>query len=857
MTDVIIAFTIYTLGASKGHTYCPLAHSDVAPNYQRRTTAKRRGDSVMLITCSKRSRRAKTSRMFLQVRAFVSAAVCFALYGLPCPAFPQQVEGPSPLSDQGAPASPPTVEKKSVQASHNPGAALEEVIVTAQKRSESLQDVPIAISALSGSSLTALGAVDLTGYARTIPGLSINDLGTGRQKVALRGLGPSTGATTVSYYIDETPIPSGGIFSFFGRVLANPDLVDIDRIEVLRGPQGTLYGSSSMGGTIRLIPAPPDLKKFGGWVDVGGTAAAGNSWGGNATAVVNVPIVPNMLGARAAVWYRADDGFIARRWGPNRPDSPTQFQGTQWNVGSQNHRGGRFSLLYSPSEALDISGLVYFDQNRANGFQDYTSGVINPTGSLNQIMLANNHEPSMTQFTLSNITAKLTLGNMKLTSSSSYYRSRLGVEEEGVAAIQELFGVFYPNNKLYEKDDDANYTEELRVATVEPIRGFDAIAGVYYNRDIGTNLAPYPAPGWNALFAPAGPTDPSGLYAKDNSLYDQRFDYTSKEVSEFGELSFAFTSKLKLTGGVRHYNINTAFWGFFSGLFAGNTTVYENAPAHNTGTLYKGSLSYQATDHHLLYATYSEGFRSGFGFTPASLQLCAAQLAALGFTTPPTQVNPDTVKNYELGAKTEWLDRRLAVDLSVYHIDWDNIQQALALDCGFGIYLNAGKAVVRGVELEIPAQITDHLGAGFSGSYTRAALSHDEPTFGALAGDQILNVPVWQGAAHADYSFSVTEAIGAVARVDYQYTGPSWALYNRLPGTSERDPTFRLQGLTLLNARLEFTKGDWSAALFGNNLLDHISRQGMQTSLIANVYGRERYVPNRPRTFGINVRKKF
>jgi outer membrane receptor protein involved in Fe transport len=236
--------------------------------------------------------------------------------------------------------------------------------------------------------------------------------------------------------------------------------------------------------------------------------------------------------------------------------------------------------------------------------------------------------------------------------------------------------------------------------------------------------------------------------------------------------------------------------------------------------------------------------------------VCDSSLGAVGLTSPPTQVNPDNVKNYEIGTKTEWLDKRLAVNLSVYFIDWNGIQQQLYLQCGEYIYANAGKALSRGAELEIPAQITERLAAGVSASYTKATLSSAQPAFQALAGDQINNVPVWQAAAHADYSFPVTDSIHAVARLDAQYTGSSYAGYNRL-GDGERDPMYYLDSLTLLNSRFELTRGDWSAALFADNMLDRISREGLQNSLIANVPGRPRYVPNRPRTFGINFRRSF
>jgi len=754
-----------------------------------------------------------------------------------------------------AASGPDSVTAPMSASAHEGQAQLEEVVVTAQKRTESLQNVPIAVSALSSATLEALGAVDFTDYARTVPGLSFTDLGTGREIPAIRGINPSAGSPTVSFYIDETPIPAaqGNLM----RSQANPDLIDLDRIEVLRGPQGTLYGSSSMGGTIRLIPTAPALNELEGWAELGATDThtSGNAAGANATAVLNVPIVSGVLATRLAVWYRDDDGFITRRWGPNTTTDPTQFQGTQYNVASQDLRGGRLSLRYVPSEALEITGLLYRDERSANGLQDYTGGVLNPNQSLTQVELANVPEPSWTQFTLSNITAKLILGNVKLTSATSYYQSGLIVNEEGTAFADSVFGFIFPNHDQ-ETHTDTNFTEELRIATNEPVGGLSAIGGLYFNEDHDHDFYDIAVPGWNAEFAPLGPTDPSGLYAQNNILYYGAFVEHERELSEFGELTYAFTSQLKLTGGVRHYDISNSLAGYSEGLYNNNETIPQSASGHYTGTLYKGTLAYQMTTDRLLYTTYSEGFRPGFGNYPLPPS-CAASLQAAGLSAAPSQVNPDSVKNYEIGAKTQWFDRRLGLNVSVYHIDWTGIQQELFLSCGYPLYSNAGKAISNGAEIEIPAQFTQQLAGGISASYTQARLGQNEPAFQALRGDQIDDVPLWQASAHTDYSFPLSATLRGVARLNLQYTGSSYANYNRLPTSSERDPTYFLPSLLLLNGRFEVHQGRWSGALFADNLIDRTSRQDVQNSLIAQVPGRPRYVVNRPRMFGITIRKEF
>lgn len=730
---------------------------------------------------------------------------------------------------------------------------LQEIVVTAQKRSESLQSVPEAISAITGENLEALGAKDLTTYARTVPGLTFTDLGTGRQIVALRGINPSLGAATVSYYIGETPIPieQGNI----ARVQANPNLVDIERIEVLRGPQGTLYGSSSMGGTIRLIPAEVDLNKAGGYVDAGGDSRGAGSWGINTDLVGNLPLVQDRLGMRAALWYRQEDGFINRLWGPNTPVNPTQFAGDERNIGSQDIKGGRLTLSLRPHDALDVTGMVYHEDRSANSLGDYTGGALNPSQALNQIQLANIPEPSSNSFTLSNITAKLSLADVSITSSSSYYDSRTFISEEGTAFAQSFFGVFFPS-RFDEHHTDRNITQELRFATIKPINGFGFIGGVYYNEDHNKQIYSYPGPGWDAIFAPLGPSDPSGLYALNDDLFSGWAYGWQRELSEFGEISFDVTDKLKLTAGSRHYLISNSAYGASAGFVQNNETIPTNLAASYTGTLYKGNVSYQVTDSKLLYAQYSEGFRPGSPITPLP-SVCDADLAAIGITSPPTKVNPDDDKNYEIGAKTEWLDRRLSVNVALYTINWQNIQQELFLPCGQFFYANAGDATSRGVEIELESRLTEHIGAGLSGSYDRATLSQNEPAFEALKGDQINDVPEQQGAAHVDYAFPLANGIETVARIDVQYTGSSYASYLRLTGTDQRDPAQRLGALTILNARVTFSKHQWTAALFADNLLDRIARQDVQNSLLSQIPGRPRYVPNVPRTIGINLHWGF
>jgi iron complex outermembrane recepter protein len=314
---------------------------------------------------------------------------------------------------------------------------LQEVIVTAEKRSQNLQDVPASVSAISGETLQAMGAESFTDYARSIPGLTFTDAGAGRQTPAIRGINPSVGAAAVGYYIDETPI--AGIEGVGGIV--QPSLVDVSRIEVLRGPQGTLYGSSSIGGTIKLIPNEPNLSRFEG--SVNGEAlvtqgANGASPGLRTDLVLNVPILQDLAAVRAAFWYRDVGGFINRTWSNAgelgiATGSPV---GTVGNLPDEQTWGLRAIALFQPNEQLKISGMIYVERQHFDGFTDITGGANNPNDQLVQSFISDTPEPQDNNIDLYNLTAKYSFGRFNLISSTSYVQRSQVTSEEGTSLIQ-------------------------------------------------------------------------------------------------------------------------------------------------------------------------------------------------------------------------------------------------------------------------------------------------------------------------------------------------------------------------------------------------------------------------------------
>jgi iron complex outermembrane recepter protein len=773
-----------------------------------------------------------------------------------------------------------SAEKEASSASYlsDPSGALAEVVVTAQKRSEPLQKVPEAVSAVTGAALEAMGADSFTDYARTIPGLTFTDLGAGREKLSLRGLNTTIGADTVGYYIGEIPVDSahGGQYSIssYGGGPVNPYLLDIDRIEVLRGPQGTLYGSGSMGGTLKLVPNAPNLTRFEG--SIGGSVQVtegegGASPGGEADLVLNLPIVDGVAGVRAVFWGRDLGGFIDRTYGyAGDFGSATPLpKGTVSNVPTEHTWGMRTTGLVKPMDRLEISAMVYLQKQHFDGFQDITGGATNPNNRLQQVLISNQAEPQNNQFTLYGLTASYDFDRFKLLSATSYYDNSSETHEEGTSAtvlLPVLLGVSdtpaapFPNTANV-RFGLHTFTEEARISTTESIYGFDAIGGIFCSSSRQTGSFNWSPPEYNAVVAGNDPANP--LYAPGNDIFGDSVGGFERQTAEFGELTYHVTEALRATAGLRHFKVSNGSTLIQHGLFVGNVTSESPVSASAEGTVYKGNLSYNLTPDHLLYAQYSEGFRPGFG-NGIPPDFCDAPASS-------RQVEPDSIKQYELGAKTQWLNKSLTVNTDVYRINWSGIQQAVLLPCGFGYTANSGDAQITGAELEVNQQVTNWLSAGLSGSYIRARLQQNTPANACLAtgscaraGDQIQGVPNWQYALYAQTRFPIGTRYQGSARLDYQYTGHSFGQYIREVSTEGLpvgaiNPDYEIQALRLLNLKLGIHRDAWNVSFTATNLLNQVVHQSVNpfSNITITIPGRPRYVVNRPRTYLLNATYDF
>ena len=761
-------------------------------------------------------------------------------------------EQPFAEASEATPSPPQTADQ---------GPQLAEVVVTAEKRSERLQEVPASVSAISGGTLQAMGAEEFTDYARSIPGLTFTDSGAGRQTPAIRGINPSAGSGTVGYYIDETPIAGlqGG-----GGVI-NPTLVDINRVEVLRGPQGTLYGSGSIGGTIRLIPNAPNLSTVEGSIKgeaLDTQGAGGASPGGQGELVLNVPVIENVAAVRAAFWYHDIGGFIDRTWTNSGQlgIATGPVVGQAKNLPNEHTWGTRTTALFEPVERLKISAMIYLERQHYDGFTDITGGPNNPNDQLVQSFISDTPEPQDNRFDLYNLTVKYDFGRLNVISSTSYLQRFQATSEEATSLIQltpaffgaPAYGGALPNVGTFYQSA-YNFSQESRLATTERIAGFDGVIGVFYTQTHSPQTYNYYPTDYNALVAGNDPANPA--YAPDGNVYSAWGPgYSERQIAVFGELTYHLTDALSLTGGMRHYDVSNRFQLNQSGLLiAGNVpgviTLADNSSSAQ-GNVYKGNLSYRITPDQMVYAQYSEGFRPGFGRSPLPAE-CGSEVQG-------SQVQPDSIRSYELGAKTGWLRNRLVFDAAAYRINWNDIQEQRLLPCGFGVADNFGDAVIKGAELEASARLTQRISAGLSATYLHTELLQGSALSGAQPGDPIEYVPNWQYALHVQTTLPVFQPDDGFVRLDYQYTGSSITDYSRLTDGSF-DPAHEVRVVRLLNATLGERYRAWEFSLSAMNILNDTVRQSLDpnASITVAIPGRPRYVMTRPRTFQLSATYNF
>ncbi len=786
-----------------------------------------------------------------------------------------------------------------------PATELETITVTAQKRSESLQDVPLSITAIDARNLQQKAIYSFFDYGGKVPNLAFADTGDGSgtaRTISIRGI---SGDGTTGFYIDETPVPDS----------IDPRIVDIQRIEVLRGPQGTLYGARSMGGTVRLITEQPNLNDADGRLRMSG----GKTWNAvspdyGVDGAFNVPLIQDTMALRAVLFFQHDAGFFTRRYLANPADAanlppatnPTTLgslpTATTDGVGRVNSYGGAVSLAIKPNNALMITPRIMYQQSKANGLLYADGGSypvpvpatfvnapnMHPAGYM-QNRFFNLPERSDDAWTLASVGVKYEASAFAFLSSTSYFdRTVDETEDQSDFIWQNLLAPFdgiplgdatNPNTPAYKAVPIATTIRELKQIHrfVQEFRftsklsgPWAYVAGIYFSDTRGRvpyagyyppSLAPgisqtggFVVQGIPGLPIPVNPAIPDEIFGQD---YQTRVS----EPAIYGEMSYHFDEQWAMTVGLRGYRIKTQTGGYLEGIAFGGPRINDPDQSFTeSGVNPKLGLDYKLSSDKLLYAQIARGFRPG-GLVPSipgnsvvDPLLCFQQLQALGYisASQTKSYKSDSLWNYELGAKTAWADNRVTLDGAVFLVKWNKIQQSVALPCGFQFRANSGAAEIKGAELEAHVRPAAGLDLSAGLGYQRARITEASALLPTLkVGDRVYQVPDWTGNASATYTVPLAETRSFVSTLSYSYTGDSVSA-----SVNANFPRVR-PSYNILDLRLAYDVGSYELALIGKNLTNVEANLGDNRSLAAETLGRPRLVVNPPRMIGAEFRMKF
>ena len=774
---------------------------------------------------------------------------------------------------------------------------LAEVTVTARKRAESIQDVPFAISVRTQEDLRQAGATSIEDVSRNIAGLSVQNLGPGQSQVGLRGI--SAGKIDrdlagikeqVGVYMDESVIS----LSLFTPDL---ELYDLNRVEVLRGPQGTLFGSGSMAGTVRYISNQPDTSDDYGSVEVDMSAVDGGDTGGDVRGMLNIAM-GDAAALRLIGYYNEIPGYID----VHRPGGLVAD-----DVNGDTRYGGRAALRLELSENVTITPRVLFQSVNTDGVnrEDVWNMLGNPFTTTEPAVnigereqYTNFEEKFSDDFLLGDLTMEFDLGGVMLTSISSYTDRDILMARDASQLSGSITYFNYNNtgsaavrldSKLIDATEVEVFTQELRLASDYDGR-FQWVVGGFYSditRDYGQTL---PTPGFDTLVAGA-PSSTVG--APPDTPFFSVIPYDFKQMAFFAEGTFDITERFSATVGGRYYDFDEDRTLYFAGHFAdivrdanGDVATLPGSTSED-GFLPRVLLAYDISDNVQLNAQAAQGFRLGGINDPLNVPLCSAQ-DLLDFSGRPTFDN-ETLWNYELGAKIGFADGRAQFNMAFFHADIEDLQvPALAGNCSSRIAINVPESHSTGVEMELSAQPTDRFDFGISASYTESEIDTSVTSgsgailAGIEEGNRLPSVPEFQLAANATYSWPFTESVDGFITGVYQHVGsrytqmadqtPGFDTFGIVidpptPGVGFGNPvsggaplttfTFepQLPAYDIGNIRFGVRGDDWEAALFVNNVGDENARLALDQE--RGRVARVGYLVNQPRTFGLSFRKDF
>lgn len=705
------------------------------------------------------------------------------------------------------------------QSQDRTSAVLQEVVVTAQKRSEDVQDVPAAVTAISSQLLDDLHATQLTDIGNYVPSLQVNSAGTpGQTSLSIRGIAPVGPGATVATYIDDTPIGSSSAYG--GGIAFALDLLpyDMQRVEVLRGPQGTLYGASSMGGLLKYVLTAPALDHFemrvGG--DTFGLAAAGKA-GGGGRVTLSGPLIDGTLGVTASYATESTPGFI---------DNAVTGEADQ---NAYRQQSGRLGLLWSPSDVVSVKLNALYQKTNADG---------NATIALDSTTLQplvgerrdNNLTPQPFQKEIQYYsgTVDYNLSWADFIAASSYSRSQTSQTQDASYSYGVAFPAFgFPEGTsqyryvLHLK----KYTQELRLQSPAGAR-LEWLGGLFWTYEDSSNYQ-----------SPTAATLAGAPIVELNPIFTAQLPSTYREYAGFGDLTYHLTAAVDLLGGVRYSKNKQVFSELADSPIL--TPVDLRDQKSNEGvTTYNAALRYRFAPGWMAYARVASGYQPG-----------GPNLAIPGV---PTTFGSDRLTNYEIGLKSELMDRRLLLDVDAFYIAWKDIQ-LLSNGAGFSYGTNGGNAKSEGVEAHVLYRPVSSWTFDGTFSYVDAVLTEDVPQIGGVDGDRLPNIPRYSGSIRATYSHDLsanwTGTVGAGLRAqDRRFSDVNHAFDSR-----------PLPGYGALDLQASLSNDRYTIRVFGKNITDkraYLTYTPQVNQAFGNITQIEAAVLQ-PRVVGISIDAKF
>ncbi|MFO7551852.1 MAG: TonB-dependent receptor [Haliea sp.] len=695
---------------------------------------------------------------------------------------------------------------------------LEEVLVTASKREESLQNISASVSAFTQADIERLGLDSFEDFARRVPGVTLNQAVKNRSVFNIRGVTTSLfGGNTqdpVSVYINETPVTDT-----FGAIV-QPDLrlFDVERVEVLRGPQGTLFGSGSLGGTVRILTRQPDPSALAadGRIDFGVTD--GGLWRQRYDGMVNIPLLEDTLALRVVGYYRDEEGWVKNI--------------TRGSRNSTDDRGGRAALLWRPGDAFYAKlEVIYQDSDPDDG------DAFNPDlGKFRKASAISEARPStLTNYSL---TMEYEFPDFAtLLSATSYQTS----ETASYADLGDFLGIGVSGFNVSDPWDSEFITQELRLVSNTDSALDWLVGGFFIDRTTDPAFL-VQAPGLSEAFGGLIPTD---------DLFQSDIETTSRELAAFADVGYRFSPQWKVQAGIRVFDTEVSYAEPDRNTLNFATFAIDNLSFRNTGTdsdyTWRAGISWEPNDDMMLYANVSRGYRIGQVNPNKGPSLIDPDDIVI-----PEAYGPDSSINYELGAKTSWLQGRLIANLALYYIDWTDIQVNGARISDMRTFIaNAGDARSQGVEIELQAVPLEGLDLNLSLTFQDAEMTDvaDNIIVAATKGEDLPGSVDFKMSGGIQYSWAAFDDKQMYARADVQYVGSSPNDFGMHGG----NPFFAMnESYENVGAALGLVADKWNLALYGENLSNNDSY------ILTNGGGTPNYVNSlRPRTVGVRLGFSF